>query len=228
MSRSGVGVFARPKWEDMLVGRRFKYLMDYLFWVGTSVVYYAKTVGLELTDLCGEDVVRSKVEACLKDKNPIFFFHASHGDYDMITGQNNCNLICCSDHAHKLKKNHDVLQNRITYTLSCKSAKKLGPQIIKRGGISYLGYNSNLRICLFEGSELDGAFKDIWVGGAKLLLGGKTVKEAYDWVMRRYEYWISYWEMSEHWARPFMLSTLRQDHSAFKLLGKEDARVFSK
>ena len=225
MSRSGVGLFVRPKWADDVVNRRFEFLMDYLFWVGTNVVNYAKTRNFEFSDLREENAIRSNVEINLQREDPIFFFHASHGNYDMIAGQDESNLICCTDEEPNLKKNHDVLRQRIVYTLSCKSAKKLGPEVIKIGGISYLGYDSTLHICLVEGNDMDGAFEDIWAGGAKKFLDGKTAKEVYDWVMSRYEYWISYWQMRDHWARVTMLFTLRQDCSALRLLGENDSRI---
>jgi len=72
---------------------------------------------------------------------------------------------------------------------------------------------------------MDGAFEEIWSGGAKLLLDGRTTKDAYIWIKERYQYWIDYWEMKNHWAKATMLSSLKQDLDALKLLGQEDAKI---
>jgi hypothetical protein len=58
---------------------------------------------------------------------------------------------------------------------------------------------------------LDGAFEDIWSGGAKLLLDGKTTKEGYIWIKEMHEYWVNYREMRIIGQKTTMLAALRQD-----------------
>jgi len=225
LGKSASALFVRPNWADTIVNRRFRYLMDYLFWVGNSIVCYALETGLLFQDLIKDDATRSNVETKLKEDDPIFFFHASHGGENEITGQNMSNLICCPGTCLCSQANHTVLSGRIVYTLSCLSAKELGPEVINAGGISYIGYELPLQICVYEGYDMDGAFEDIWVGGAKALIEDKNTGEVYNWLKKRYQYWISYWEMRVHWVKPIILSCLRQDLRALKLLGKMDAKI---
>jgi hypothetical protein len=227
MSKLDAGVFARPNWADRFIGRRFDWLMDYMFWVGNEVVFHARTQNLTVHERKRDDAVREKVEDVLRDANPVFFFHGSHGGENVLTGQNNTNLICCPGTHPCVNPNHEVLSDRVTYTLSCSSAEELGPSVIEVNGISYIGYLPYLWIIVLEGDDLDAAFKDIWAGGAKALIDGKTSGEAYNWVQRRYKYWISYWEMNPGWEAPFMLASLQADYDNLKLFGKRDARIRS-
>ena len=227
MSRLDVGVFARPDWPDSGIYRRFDYLMDYLFWIGNEVVFYARSKNLNVHDLKRDDAIREKVEDELRGADPVFFFHASHGGDNILTGQNMSNLICSEGLYWCPYPNHEVLSDRVVYTLSCSSAKELGPAVIEANGISYIGYLPYLYISLPEGDDLDAVFKDIWAGGALALIDGKTTGEAYNWLQRRYEYWISYWEMNSGWEAPMMLWILKEDLENLKLFGKRDARIRS-
>lgn len=227
MSRLDVGVFARPDWDDKPAERRFDYLMDYLFWIGNEVVFHARSKNLSVHDLEKEDAIRSKVEDGLRDADPVFFFHASHGGDNVLTGQGMSNLICCPGTFSCDDSNHEVLSDRVTYTLSCSSATELGPGVIGVNGISYIGYLPYLSMCILEGEDLDAAFKDIWAGGAIALIDGKTTGEAYNWLKRRYEYWISYWELNPGWEAPIMLSCLENNYENLKIFGKRDARIRS-
>lgn len=228
MSRLDVGVFARPDWPDHRVGNRFSYLMDYLFWIGNEVVSYARMKNFNVHELKKDDAIRPKVEDELEGADPVFFFHASHGGDNVLTGQGMSDMICCPGTFSCPKPNHEMLSDRVIYTLSCSSAKELGPAVIGANGISYIGYLPYLYISVDEGEDLDGAFKDIWEGGAKALIDGKTTGEAYNWLRRRYEYWISYWENNPGWEAPGMLWLLKEDYNNLMIFGKRDAKIRSR
>lgn len=236
MSRECCGVFARPRWHDRpVIGRRFPWLMDYLMWIGDEVVFHGIEKGLCVHDLKEDDAVRSKVEDALTKYDPIFFFHASHGGFNLLTEQNESIMICCPPDPPSPpytdvcpNPNPDVLSDRVVYTLSCLSAGQLGPAAIKAGGISYIGYKHLLGIIIIQGSEFDEIFKDIWGGGAKALINGKTTGEAYNWLKRRYNMWINYWEMKPtSYEKTIILSVLQDDLERLTLLGKKDAKISS-
>jgi hypothetical protein len=154
--------------------------MDYLFWIGNEVVSYARMKNFNVHELKKDDAIRPKVEDELEGADPVFFFHASHGGDNVLTGQGMSDMICCPGTFSCPKPNHEMLSDRVIYTLSCSSAKELGPAVIGANGISYIGYLPYLYISVDEGEDLDGAFKDIWEGGAKALIDGKTTGEAYN------------------------------------------------
>ncbi len=226
MSKKDVGLFARPCWADTKVDRRFLYLMDYLDWMGDEVVSHAKAEGMEVHDKTGDNAKRANIERQLRDVDPIFFFHASHGGDNVLTGQDMTNLVCCKGKYLCSKPNHKVLSDRVVYTLSCLSAKELGPAVIQADGISYIGYEEPLTICLVERKDADAAFKDIWTSGAKDLIRGKTTGEAYDKIKQRYQAYIDYWELRPRdWLRPTMLKILRWNLQNLRLLGRKDATI---
>jgi hypothetical protein len=245
-SKMDAGVFVRPDWNDSGVNRRFSWLMDYAFWTGNDVVFHAMYRGLETHDLTRGDAIRLTVERVLKDVDPVFFFHFSHGAPNLLTGQNMSSLICspgippnliCSPGCPGISPaspctapNHEILQDRVVYSLSCSSAKQLGRAVVQAHGISYIGYENSLYLFLLEGGDSDQMFKEIWAGGAKVLIDGGTTKEAYNWLRRRYEYWISYWEMKPptNPQKVVALFCLNSDLDGLRLLGKKDATIRSK
>lgn len=226
MSREKVGLFARPCWPDAEVDRRFKYLMDYMDWIGDEVVAHAKKTDMEVHDKTGDDAIIANIERQLREVDPIFFFHASHGGKNLLTGQDGDILICCRGESLCRDPNYDILSDRVVYTLSCSSANELGPAVIQADGISYIGYEDDLTICLVERKDADAAFKDIWASGAKELLDGKTTGEAYDKIKQRYQVWIEYWELRPRdWLSPPMRDMLKWNLRNLKLLGRKDARI---
>lgn len=226
MSKRNAGVFARPCWPDTKVDRRFPYLMDYLDWMGDEVVAHAKKTDMEVHDKTGRDAIRANIERQLRDVDPIFFFHASHGGKNLLTGQDMSNLICCRGASTCRDPNQDILSDRIVYTLSCSSANELGPSVIQADGISYIGYADVLTICLVERKDADAAFKDIWTSGAKELIRGETTEEAYDKIKQRYQAYIDYWELRPRdWLSPTMLNILRWNLQNLRLLGRKDATI---
>jgi hypothetical protein len=200
--------------------------MDYLDWMGDEVVAHAKKTDMEVHDKTGRDAIRANIERQLRDVDPIFFFHASHGGKNLLTGQDMSNLICCRGASTCRDPNQDILSDRIVYTLSCSSANELGPSVIQADGISYIGYADVLTICLVERKDADAAFKDIWTSGAKELIRGETTEEAYDKIKQRYQAYIDYWELRPRdWLSPTMLNILRWNLQNLRLLGRKDATI---
>jgi hypothetical protein len=119
----------------------------------------------------------------------------------------------------------------VVYTLSCLSASELGPAAVEAGCIAYIGYKDLLWLATIQGPDTDHALFEIWTGGAKILIDGNTTKDAYNFLKRRYKFWIEYWEMidgsstPDAWKAPVMLMVLEKNLKGLSLLGSLDARI---
>ncbi len=234
MSRSNTGVFVRPRWEDQATDQRFAFLMDYGYWTGAEVVNDAHSRDFVVHELTEDRAVREQLSRFLDTHDPLFFFHFSHGGDDTLTGQDMSVLICSSpftEAGNDFAANDLLLRGRVVYTLSCSSGSVLGPRAVEHGCISYIGYQDPLWAVTIEGPDTDYALFEIWTGGAKALLAGKTTGEAYYWLKRRYRFWIAYWEMidatnsTNAWKAPVMLSALEKDLKALAIFGDLNAKI---
>ena len=143
-------------------------------------------------------------------------------------------LICCNNFEEggtTYTPNDILLRDRVVYTLSCLSASELGPKAIKDGCIAYIGYKDPLWAVSIEGSDTDFAMFEIWTGGAKELIDGKSIAEVYYWLKRRYKFWIYYWELIDGtsspnaWKAPVMLMALEKNLKALTALGVLKAMI---
>ena len=110
---------------------------------------------------------------------PSFIFFNGHGNETTITGHNNQPLVDADI-------NIEILKNTIVYTLSCQSAKKLGPKSIKQGTKTYIGYTEDF-IFIYDTKKTKHPEKDKIAGCflsssnqvAASLLEEKTTGQAY-------------------------------------------------
>ncbi len=95
----------------------------------------ASKKGANIIDLHKKKATRSEFEGRIKKTNPSLVILNGHGDEDCVTGHDNEVLV-------KAGENEDLLKNRITYAVSCNSAKKLGPSCIDKK-TAYIGYKES-------------------------------------------------------------------------------------
>lgn len=86
--------------------------------------------------LLKERATTSVFDSMLKKHNPSLLFLNGHGGHDLVCGHNNEILL-------QAGKNEIVLKDKVTYALSCSSAKTLGPAAVKSGASAYIGYNED-------------------------------------------------------------------------------------
>lgn len=123
----GVFLITRPKYDETT---------HYLFYWSQEIIELAKKKSIQVLDLAKERANKKEFVSIVTKKQPLFIFFNGHGNADRVNGHENKVLV-------KVGENEGVLKSKIVYALSCKSAKKLGPQSIKIGAIAYLGYDDD-------------------------------------------------------------------------------------
>ena len=106
----------------------------YIFTWAQKIIDIAKENGDRVFDLDKKRANRKEFESMMKKNEPTIVFLNGHGNYDVITGQENEELVRAGD-------NEKILRSKIVYALSCRSGKILGPSSVKSGADAYIGYD---------------------------------------------------------------------------------------
>lgn len=101
-----------------------------------KIIALAEEKGSDVFDLDKQRANRKEFESVIIKKKPSLVFLNGHGDYDLVAGQDDEELICAGD-------NEKLLKSKIVYALSCRSGKILGPSSVKSGADAYIGYDED-------------------------------------------------------------------------------------
>ena len=145
-----------------------------------SSIKLAELKGINVIDLHLNKANSKEVESRLIKLSPGFVVFNGHGDENTIFGHKDEPLIT-------LGKNEKLLASKIVYSISCSSAKNLGPESVKAGAINYTGYDKDFFL-VFEPEKFSRPLED---KTAKLFLSpsvlfvdsiikGNKIKEAFD------------------------------------------------
>lgn len=119
----------------------------------------ADSKGIKVLDLHKQRANRKEVTSMILKQKPDLIIFNGHGDYNIVAGNKNEFIII-------LGENENLLKGSITYSISCKSAKILGPASIKIGARSYIGYDEDF-IFVYDKKMISRPLKD---ATAKLFL----------------------------------------------------------
>ena len=145
----------------------------------SKIIEVAKSKGHAVTDLHKEKANKKEFEGRIKKLNPALVLLNGHGDETCVTGNDNEILV-------EKGKNEMLLKNKITYAVSCSSAKKLG-SVCADSNTAYIGYDEPFALNL-DRQFLSDPLHDMRAKNflepsnrvACSLLKGHTAKEASD------------------------------------------------
>lgn len=149
----------------------------YLSHWSAEFIKLAQKKGHSVTDLKKEKATKKEFEGRVKKLNPSFVFLNGHGDSNCVTGHDDEPLV-------QVNKNEKILKNKITYALSCNSAKKLSVKCADKN-TTYIGYDNvfvfNINSKYFKNPLRDKRAKQFLEASNKVpmaLIKGHTAKEA--------------------------------------------------
>jgi len=117
------------------------------------VIELAKRKGIQVLDLQKERANRKELTSIIKKKQPFFIFLNGHGGANFVAGDEDEVLIKAGD-------NEGLLKSKLVYALSCQSAKGLGPKSVKKGAISYIGYDDDF-VFVFDQAKIYRPLEDL-------------------------------------------------------------------
>lgn len=117
---------------------------SYLHRWNLDVVKQARGSLSKVADLKEKRANRKELESVIKKLKPEVIILNGHGAPNIIFGQNNEILV-------KVGENEYILKDSKVFSLSCSSAKILGPASIKAGAKAYIGYKEDFIFPYTEG-----------------------------------------------------------------------------
>jgi hypothetical protein len=138
-------------------------------------------IDIEIHELKKEKVTRVEFENMLSNKNPRLVVLNGHGSHNSISGFNDDILV-------KTDLNIEILKDKIIHSVSCDSGKTLGPESIKTGSISFIGYKEEFKFVhqrdkRTQEEQLGDYVASLFLKPAyrvvEVLINGGTAEEAY-------------------------------------------------
>jgi len=143
-----------------------------------EVVDYAQGRGLQVVDLHGSLANPVRFRETLEKMKPCLIVHYGHGTEDALLGQDQVPLLTLD--------NVGLIRGITVYTIGCHIGKRLGKAMVEAGGYVASAYAGQYVFDPFNETP----FRESVNAGAKALIEGKTLGEAYQAVRQTYDGWI--------------------------------------
>ena len=161
-------LFVRPCHDDVV---------SYLYYYSKELLMESNNKGFKTINKEKEDANKTVVTSVIEKNNPNFIMFNGHGSPTMICGHKDEVLI-------EKGKNHSLIKGRITYSLSCSSASKLGNKVAD-SKTAFIGYVNEFALGMDTDSQA-AVYKDkrakLFLDPSNLLvkslLKGNTAKDA--------------------------------------------------
>ncbi len=143
-----------------------------------ETIISARERRIKVLDIHREKAIKSNVESGINKLSPTLIVFNGHGDDNTITGHKNQPIITAGE-------NEKLLNLKIVYAISCRSAKNLGPKSIEAGAINYTGYDDDF-IFVYENEKITKPLTDetakLFLEPSKIfiksLIKGNTIEES--------------------------------------------------
>lgn len=217
-----------PDSKSVLVTRpNFDQATAYLDAWAELIVEEAKDKNLKVAYLQGREASRKFFEKRVENNDPALIAFNGHGDADRIMGDRDEVLV-------KAGENEEILKSRIVNSISCNSAKELGPKSIEAGAKAFVGFCENF-IFLQEDNHSATPRKDKtaehFLSAANAvpisLIKGNSIREAYEKSQAAFGRSIEYFTTHYTPGNSHILFCLKYDKKAQKFFGDGNATLSS-
>jgi len=123
-------LFVRPCHDDVI---------SYLYYYSDELVKMSRdNKGFKTLNKEKGQANKSIITNIISENKPTFIMFNGHGNEECICGHNDERII-------ELGKNHNLLKNTVTYSLSCSSASKLGKKVGDNKTV-FIGYTDDFAL----------------------------------------------------------------------------------
>lgn len=194
---------------------------SYLSAYTTLIIEEATKLGYATIDLSDQNATLDNLLNTLTSYDPLLVFINGHGNEELVTGYTGQTLLqaCLND---------DLMQTRIGSFIACSSGAKLGPSMVDKTASAFLGYHSDFIFIVkpgYESRPLEDpyarSFFEPAITPATSLLNGRTLREAYEDTIARWNQSIREWWSSPDPYASEILTYLFWDRDAFIVITPE-------
>jgi len=199
---------------------------SYLFQWSKEIINFKYPTEIQFLDLPAKEANKNKVESYLKKQSPKIVLFNGHGDDNTICGFKDEPLI-------ETGKNDELLKDKIIYSLSCSSARKLGESSVNKGTDAFVGYRNSFMLFTDADSEATPLKDNIAASFLKpsnklsiSLLKGNTTQEASNKSKKEFKKEIKKFLSSKAIdGSDRIASALFWDMSSQVVLGNQEAKI---
>lgn len=105
----------------------------YLSYYAKKVLKEASKLNISKKDFNGDSAINEEISKFIKKKNPKLIFINGHGDEKSLFGQGDEILF-------SIKKDLELLKNRLIYARACHAALNLGKKVVEDNDGCFIGY----------------------------------------------------------------------------------------
>lgn len=178
--------------------------------------------GYAVYDNVAEAAVHDTVHQGIETNNPLIFFGAGHGGSNIFTGDGYDEIFNTED--------CDILAGRITDLHACLCGATLGPTIIEKGGLSFLGSKKEWGWMVGPGTDPSNPESDpydhpyskgFWESANQYMVSlcsSMNTEAAYTDCYEKYNEWIDYWKESGDIYAAQLIGLLAYDRDIMVLI----------
>ncbi len=203
---------------------------EFTFAAAEKLEAAAKSGGWDVKPLKGNAATKQNIVDKLTNWKPDFVVYYGHScSSDNWCGQeNDAPVTAVGIHAG----NVHLLSGRTASTVSCYTAKNMGPAAIKAGAVAYLGYKDSYLVLFLEKpstaskwalayfKKLTGRMREAANAPNKALLQGATYETAYQ---KGYDAWTKNWQTYKKDLNPTVPATMLKNRKGLLRLGNPKA-----
>src|SRR3989344_7021457 len=130
-------LFFRPEHDGTLA---------YLYYYSKELVKLSTDLGHKTINKEKEDANKKTITSIIKQHKPNLIMLNGHGAPHQVCGHKNETIMSSEE-------DPEILANSVTYSLSCSSAVILGPEVVKNGTGSFIGYKFDFALGKDPNSE---------------------------------------------------------------------------
>ena len=105
-----------------------------------KIIKLADKKSIQVLDLKREKANAKELQSRISKMKPLFIIFNGHGDDDRVAGYEDEILV-------KAGSNERLLESKIVYAVSCRSATELGLKSVEAGALAYIGYTGDFVFC---------------------------------------------------------------------------------
>ncbi|MDO8538262.1 MAG: hypothetical protein Q7S21_05235 [archaeon] len=153
-------------------------ITHYLCEWNNEIINMAKEKNFDVHDLKAEKANKKETISHLEKQKYEFVILNGHGNANQIAGYNNEILI-------ESGINHKLLNDKVTYAISCNAAKELGKKCCEDGAIAFIGYENDF-VLFYEKNMISRPMQDQYAKAiimpsnqiSQTLIKGNDINEA--------------------------------------------------
>ena len=148
-------------------------------------------------------------------------FMGGHGNPTTFTGHGGSIVF-------RACENDEAMSGSLSYFLSCFTGQELGPSIISKNGVAYVGYQSDFRFMVDTSypileDPLAEAFRDVVYDIIARILRGQNIKTVWEGGVNKFNEWIAKLHSRPETIWSQVISCLQHDRDGMIALGEKEA-----